>query len=802
VANIGDIFFKLFLEDSNLTASASAEGAKAGDAAGKAMSTGIKGQLSGLFKGGIFAGAGIEIGMQALHGLEDAVGAVTSAIPNMLRAGQDFALNVEDISKKTGATTETASRFAGTLTYLGQSTDGLGMTLKTLSVQIASNEGQFTKLGIATRSSVNGPFLDTITILDNVRSYLSTAGDGATKLTLATHLLGKSAGNLIEYLDLTDAQAAQLNATMDALGVTMSEKAVSDVEGASREANLLGLAWQGFSNVLITEVVPTIRQVLGAAFQFIVDHGAEVRQTLIDITNAVLGFVEGLVGIEGVTPFQTQLDGLAGSSANVTLSMAQWAQQQGLTIPVIDTAAAATKAASAANTAATKAIETQTTALTALDKAQDKTYQTRLKSIKSLLDERMATLDAAEAARSLAQQQHDLNEQLNQAQIDLAAAQAGKGGKVDATAVSAAMAKVADVQKQQADLAHQTVVAQQKADIQSVKDYVDAIDQLVSDSTNKTATLADLKKREGALTAGGKPAAGSDAALELQAVLAAETRIRQQATNTANQQALDAKKAELAAEASAASSADSAKVIADKATLAKLKTQYQVYLDGQAIMTNKAVVAFMSLFAGDPKKGTGVGGAITKAFTDGQTSGEKFRLWIDTVLVPSVQGLLDIVAKVADAIGKIAGFLGQFPVPVQEALLGFITKGPAGALFAPAILAPPANPKTTIPGPGGIGGQPQDRLITDPGMPLGWLNPNNPEYIFRTRAAGGPVSAGMPYIVGERRQELFVPGESGRIVPSLGNLAGGSQTIEVPVYLDGEVITRVVSRHLADEYHR
>jgi hypothetical protein len=37
------------------------------------------------------------------------------------------------------------------------------------------------------------------------------------------------------------------------------------------------------------------------------------------------------------------------------------------------------------------------------------------------------------------------------------------------------------------------------------------------------------------------------------------------------------------------------------------------------------------------------------------------------------------------------------------------------------------------------------------------------ENIYRAR--GGPVRAGQPYIVGEKRPELFVPNESGRIVP-------------------------------------
>lgn len=41
------------------------------------------------------------------------------------------------------------------------------------------------------------------------------------------------------------------------------------------------------------------------------------------------------------------------------------------------------------------------------------------------------------------------------------------------------------------------------------------------------------------------------------------------------------------------------------------------------------------------------------------------------------------------------------------------------------------------------------------------------------RADGGPVVAGQPYIVGERRPEVFVPNQSGTIVPSVGAYNAG-----------------------------
>lgn len=64
----------------------------------------------------------------------------------------------------------------------------------------------------------------------------------------------------------------------------------------------------------------------------------------------------------------------------------------------------------------------------------------------------------------------------------------------------------------------------------------------------------------------------------------------------------------------------------------------------------------------------------------------------------------------------------------------------------------------------------------------------------RARAAGGPVSAGRPYLVGEDRPELFVPGRSGTIVPNVG---GGGVTINVSGALDPTAVARQISDLLA-----
>lgn len=47
-------------------------------------------------------------------------------------------------------------------------------------------------------------------------------------------------------------------------------------------------------------------------------------------------------------------------------------------------------------------------------------------------------------------------------------------------------------------------------------------------------------------------------------------------------------------------------------------------------------------------------------------------------------------------------------------------------------------------------------------------------HTVKARAGGGPVSAGVPYLVGEKGPELFTPGQSGTIVPN-GALTGGGR---------------------------
>ncbi len=62
------------------------------------------------------------------------------------------------------------------------------------------------------------------------------------------------------------------------------------------------------------------------------------------------------------------------------------------------------------------------------------------------------------------------------------------------------------------------------------------------------------------------------------------------------------------------------------------------------------------------------------------------------------------------------------------------------------------------------------------------------------RQHGGYVRRGMSYVVGEKRPEIFVPTQSGRIIPSVAGASGATADIHTHVYLDSTQIAEVVRR--------
>lgn len=112
---------------------------------------------------------------------------------------------------------------------------------------------------------------------------------------------------------------------------------------------------------------------------------------------------------------------------------------------------------------------------------------------------------------------------------------------------------------------------------------------------------------------------------------------------------------------------------------------------------------------------------------------------ITSSLATAATGFFTTLRNGGDAISYLTGQLGNLADQLLNSALQNIFGGITGSIF----------------GVGGIGG-----LKSMPG--IGGLTGT-----VSYRAAGGPVVAGKPYIVGERQPELFVPGTNGEILPAI-----------------------------------
>ena len=158
---------------------------------------------------------------------------------------------------------------------------------------------------------------------------------------------------------------------------------------------------------------------------------------------------------------------------------------------------------------------------------------------------------------------------------------------------------------------------------------------------------------------------------------------------------------------------------------------------------------------------SGAGVDLTKQAPDFMTEIGKGFGQISTQVFDDLASSLDKVASGAMTAGDA---MKQFALDFVKAVAMMIAKAAALAAIQALIRA--------FSGTGSVGGAPNTLSVASFGG---------------FRAAGGPVSSGRAYIVGERGPELFVPTASGQIVPNGG---GGAPTVQIINNAPGVVVTQ------------
>lgn len=192
--------------------------------------------------------------------------------------------------------------------------------------------------------------------------------------------------------------------------------------------------------------------------------------------------------------------------------------------------------------------------------------------------------------------------------------------------------------------------------------------------------------------------------------------------------------------------------------------------------------------------------------------------YANNTLIPTLQKVADGFAGKPDSVsnklkqvGRDMGYapdsgaynLGVALRDVADAmgrLIGEITSSDAQG--APSTLQKLADALTTV-------AKAIDAVTNAWNRAFGWIGSAGIPFKFSPgginapqtgRALGGSVSAGMPVTVGEMGKEVFIPSQSGSIVPN--NKLGGNITVNLNGIIDGESARRTIEKLLQDSARR
>jgi hypothetical protein len=761
---------------------------------------------------GLLMGAGIAL----FNDIQNAVSKLVNAIPDLVTKGREWLNTVQQIQQATGATAEQASALAGAFNYVGVPIDQITSMIGQMTKNVQTHEAALNHLGIATRDA-NGLWLNQVQILNNVRSSLSTMADGEQKATLIAETFGRGGSGLnkmVELLSLTDAQWNALVSDMQSQGLIATQAQLDLAQASERDMARVGNAVQGMANQLFTLVAPQLSGFFTWLADTISANAQQISQALANVMSFVIGLVQGVTGASGM------LDSFSASMGNVAqpVSAAEM-QMEDLVGQLADlnatstTATGSTKDLTSALAAQSTAVQAQIDAVKKLDAAQQAAFDRENARLASQLTAQMAQIDAAQAA--LAQQRQaaaDARElaadqqKLSDAQIKLQEEQA-KASPLNTNAdsirsaqqaVIAAEQAIADKRQSMSDAALTAQQDAQKKQLQSAQQYVQDVQKLTDSATNRGALANTLVARqkvlEDQLAAAQK--AGDQTSIiatqaRLDAVLEAEKRNAAAIANAKKTDALTVLKTELDQEKAAVTAAAADTTAIKRAALVQQIADLQKVVDAQKVAADKEKAWLDEIQTRTGEVFGDQPGGLAAAFTKAGQSGIAFGQTMHDVFVGSdgKGGVFGAVSLVGSALGALADNMDRIRAGIDfmssastksNVLSAAAAKGDLGAvaelLFIQNALnnfAPLAALGNALSGGGG-------------------------------KAAGGPIQPGGFYPINEGTpfEGIFSPRNPLVVVPapSMPAYVGGSMggaPVEIPIYLDGRVIARVVDDRLA-----
>lgn len=672
-------------------------GLRSVESVGNRVFASLKSVGSSVFKG-FLLGAGIS----GFLAIEQVVERITKAVPYLINKGKDFAETVHALTLETGASAEAASTLLAIYQFFGGTESGLETQLVRLAARVKTNAALFAQYGIAIKDA-NGETLDQVTIFNNMRDVLSKLPDDAAKVQLIFKVFGQRGAQAIEpllhALGITDQQYTDLVAHITAQGLVLTDSQIKTADSVERAQADIGNAITGIGVKLFSILGPQVTAFFDSLSADITANAKQITDTFASISNTVIGFVKGLLGIApAMDTFSTQFTRLDQGGASTSEALDQMQTDLAALKAKLSPARDASAAFNASIEAGVKAldaqgasIDRQITAVNHLAQVELDAYKKTNAVLQARIDLETEALDAEDRQISRSETAATNLRDQAQAYIDLRNAQAqfnkdsadptitGESRQQtldkDTVAIADAAQKVRDIQQNISDETRHNAEEDRKVQIANLKAYVSDVEKIVTDSENKKAALTTLAKRKAVLEdeiakakASGNAQEAADLAVKLGAVEAGITEENRKIKTgaavdelTARKKQLDDEKAALQAErtseadinatATRAAIANKEKEIAaEKKRIAQEKQDKQ---DSEAWAIERGVIFTQQM---------GEGGVVPNAFAASQAAGIAFA----NEVKKAVGGLMDLLfgenlagpAVGGGTVGRHGGLLG------------------------------------------------------------------------------------------------------------------------------------------------
>ncbi len=181
--------------------------------------------------------------------------AVAGAFTAMTIKAANYGEALFDLSQKTGVSAAVLSSFKLAAEQSGSSLEGVATAFKFLSRNMAENDKNFAKIGVAVKDA-KGQLRPMADVMVEVADKFSKMPDGAEKSALALQLFGRSGSELIPMLNLGAQGLEEAMKKARELGLVMSDEdaKASDAFG-DRLVELKG-AVQGLTNSIGKQLLP------------------------------------------------------------------------------------------------------------------------------------------------------------------------------------------------------------------------------------------------------------------------------------------------------------------------------------------------------------------------------------------------------------------------------------------------------------------------------------------------------------------------------------------------------------------